>query len=184
MTDDNARIQFAPVLRKDRAVEDEAWIRAMLHGAASGVLATAELEQPYLTTNLFVYDETQNVIYLHSGRKGRTFKAVEANERICFSVSEMGRLLPGESAFNMSVEYASVVVFGHASIVGDPAEAAGALQLLVDKYFPHLQPGRDYRSISIEELAITAVYRIDIEQWSGKRKQAEPDFPGACLYNR
>jgi hypothetical protein len=184
MTNDNARIPFAQVLRKDRAVEDEAWIRTMLHGAAVGALATAQGDQPYLTTNLFVYDESQNVIYLHSGRKGRTFTNVEANERICFSVSQMGRLLPGESASGMSVEYASVVVFGRASILSDPAEATRALQLLVDKYFPHLQPGRDYRPIAPDELAVAAVYRIDIEQWSGKRKQAEPDFPGAFVYTQ
>ena len=184
MTNDNAHIPFARVLRKDRSVEDEAWIRAMLHGAATGVLATSQGDQPYLTTNLFVYDESQNVIYLHSGRKGRTFKAVAANSRICFSVSQMGRLLPAESAPNMSVEYASVVVFGRASILSDPLEAARALQLLVDKYFPHLQAGRDYRPTSPEEIAGVAVYRIDIEQWSGKRKQAEPEFPGAFVYSR
>ena len=35
-----------------------------------------------------------------------------------------------------------------------------------------------------DELARTAVYRIDIESWSGKRKQAEPDFPGAFFYGQ
>ena len=184
MTHDNARIPFAPVLRKDRAVEDEAWIRAMLQAAATGVLASAQQDQPYLTTNLFVFDPSQNVIYLHSGRKGRTFQAVQANPQVCFSVSQMGRLLPGESAASMSVEYASVVVFGRASILGDPAEAARALQMLVDKYFSHLQPGRDYRTPSPEELDTVAVYRIDIQQWSGKRKQVAPDFPGAFEYQR
>jgi uncharacterized protein len=184
MTDDHAHIPFAPVLRKERAVEDETWIRAMLHGAASGVLATSQADQPYITTNLFVYHETQNVIYLHSGRKGRTFANVEANPQICFSVSQMGRLLPGQSACGMSVEYASVVVFGRASILSDSAEAACALQLLVSKYFQQLKPGQDYRTIAPDELAVTAVYRIDIEQWSGKRKQAEPDFPGAFVFPR
>jgi hypothetical protein len=96
----------------------------------------------------------------------------------------MGRLLPGQSAFGMSVEYASVVVFGRASILSDAAEAARALQLLVSKYFPHMQPGQDYRTVAPDELAVTAVYRIDIEQWSGKRKQAEPDFPGAFAFPR
>ncbi|MDR3577006.1 MAG: pyridoxamine 5'-phosphate oxidase family protein [Anaerolineaceae bacterium] len=184
MTDKNARIPFAQVTRKDRTVEDEAWIRAMLHGAATGCLATCQQDQPYLTTNLFVYDESQNVIYLHSGRKGRILKAVEANQRVCFSVSQMGRLLPGASAPSMSVEYASVVVFGNATILSEPEESKRALQMLVDKYFPHLQPGRDYRPTETDELAGVAVYRIDIEQWSGKRKQAEPDFPGAFVYNR
>ena len=184
MTHDNPRIPFAPVLRKDRAVEDEAWISALLHISPTCALATSQQDQPYLTTNLFVYDEAQKVIYLHSNRKGRTFKNMSANGRVCFTVSQMGRLLPGESAPNMSVEFASVVVFGRASILNEPVEAARALQMLVDKYFPHLQPGKDYRATAVEELAGVAVYRIDIEQWSGKRKQVEPDFPGAFTYTR
>ena len=36
--------------------------------------------------------------------------------------------------------------------------------------------------VSDEELRRTAVYRIRIAEWSGKRKQADPDFPGAYFY--
>jgi hypothetical protein len=68
------------------------------------------------------------------------------------------------------------------TIVEDPAEAKAALQSLLDKYAPHLQPGRDYRPPVDEELARTAVYRLDIDEWSGKRKQVAPDFPGAYDY--
>jgi hypothetical protein len=41
---------------------------------------------------------------------------------------------------------------------------------LLDKYFPDLRPSRDYRPITDEELAATAVYAIEIEAWSGKQK--------------
>jgi nitroimidazol reductase NimA-like FMN-containing flavoprotein (pyridoxamine 5'-phosphate oxidase superfamily) len=58
------------------------------------------------------------------------------------------------------------------------------LQLLVDKYFPHLRPGRDYSPIAVEELERTSVYRIQIEEWSGKRKQVADEFPGAFTYGR
>ncbi len=177
-------ISFAQVKRKDRAVEDETWIREMLHRAAVGVLATAEDGQPYINTNLFVYDQAAGAIYMHTARTGRTRTNVEGNPRVCFSVSEMGRLLPADTSLEMSVEYASVVVFGRASVVADDAEAVRALESLLRKYFPHLEYGRDYRSIQPEELARTTVYRIQIEQWSGKRKQVEEGFPGAFLYGQ
>jgi hypothetical protein len=64
-----------------------------------------------------------------------------------------------------------------------PTAATEALQKLLDKYFPHLQPGRDYRPIIDEELKRTAVYQIEIEQWSGKQKKAAEAFPGAFLYD-
>ena len=94
----------------------------------------------------------------------------------------MGRLLPNTAAMEFSVEYASVAVFGNAHILEDPEEQTRGLQLLMDKYFPHLQPGEDYRGITAAELKRTAVYRIDIEAWSGKQKAAPPDFPGAFHY--
>ncbi len=168
--------------RKDRAMEDEAWIRAMLHRVPFGTLATVHDGQPYINTNLFAFDEAAHVIYMHTANIGRTRANVEAEERVCFSVSEMGRLLPADTALEFSVEYAGVVVFGRATIVDDQQEASHALQLLLDRYFAHLRPGRDYRPITPEELARTAVYRISIEHWSGKKKEVGADFPGAFLY--
>lgn len=175
-------IPFSPVKRKDRAVEDEAWIRALLRRAAVGTLATVSNGQPFLNTNLFIFDETQDVIYLHTARTGRTRTNIDGDEHICFSVNEMGRLLPANTSLDMSVEYASVVVHGCARVVADETEAKCALQLLLKKYFSHLEYGKDYRVIQPEELARTAVYRIKIEQWSGKRKQVAEDFPGAFRY--
>jgi len=170
------------VRRKDRAVEDEVWIRAMLHRVPFGTLATVHEGQPFINTNLFVFDEAAHVIYMHTANVGRTRANVEAKERVCFSASEMGRLLPADTALEFSVEYAGVVVFGRAVIVDDEQEASHALQLLLDRYFAHLRPGRDYRPITPEELARTAVYRISIEHWSGKKKEVGADFPGAFLY--
>lgn len=176
-------IPFAPVRRKDRAVNDEAWIAALLHRAPVGTLATARDGQPHINSNLFVYDEAARAIYMHTARTGQTREDIEANGRVCFNVSEMGRLLPADTALEFSVEYAGVVVFGSASIIEGEAEAARALQMLLDKYAPHLRPGMHYRPATPEELARTSVYRIQIESWSGKKKEVAPDFPGAFTYN-
>lgn len=169
------------VRRADRAVSDEAWITSLLHRAPVGVLATVSDEQPFVNTNLFVYDEAAHAIYMHTARIGRTRANVDEDERICFSVSEMGRLLPADEALEFSVEYSGVTVFGRAAVI-DGEDAERGLQLLLDKYFPHLQPGRDYRPIAPEELARTSVYRITIDSWSGKRKEVGADFPGAFWY--
>ncbi len=175
---------LSQVRRQDRMVDDDAWISAMLHRAPVGVLATVYDGQPFINTNLFVYDAEKRAIYLHTAREGRTRTNIESDGRVCFSVSEMGRLLPADTALEMSVEYASVVIFGRATIVSDQAEATRMLQLLLNKYFPHLQPGKDYRPIMPEELARTSVYCIQIEEWSGKRKQVADDFPGAFVYGQ
>lgn len=170
------------VRRSDRAVEDEAWIIAFLQRAPVGILATVSGDQPFINSNLFVYDEAANAIYLHTARKGRTRDNIEADGRVCVHVYEMGRLLPADEALEFSVEYGGVTVFGLGSIVDGREEARAALQLLLEKYAPHLRPGEHYRPITDDELARTAVYRIDIDSWSGKRKQVAEDFPGAFWY--
>ncbi len=182
MPKDYSSLPYAEVRRADRAVEDEAWIRAMLHSAPTGTLATVYEGQPFINNNLFVYDEADHAIYMHTARLGRTRANLELDERVCFSVHEMGRLLPADTALEFSVEYASVVVFGRGSVIQEADQATCALQKLLNKYFPHLHPGQQYRPITPEELARTAVYRIQIEAWSGKKKQVAADFPGAFFY--
>ncbi len=169
--------------RKDRAVEDEVWLRAFLHRAPVGVLAMVDGDQPFMNSNLFVFDEAAHCLYLHNAKTGRTPSAIEVNPRVCFSVMEMGRLLPAEVALEFSVEYASVMVFGSARLITDQAEATHGLQLLLDKYAPHLTPGKDYRPPVESELKRTAVIRVEIEAWSGKKKEVAAEFPGAYWYD-
>jgi len=170
------------VRRSDREVHDEEWIKTLLKRAPIGILATVHDDQPFLNSNLFFYDESEHAIYFHTARMGRTRANIEIYEHICFSVYEMGRLLPADTALEFSVEYASVVIFGTAVRVNNAQQATDALHRLLRKYAPQLQPGQDYRSVTPEELVRTSVYRIAIEEWTGKKKAVGEDFPGAYTY--
>lgn len=171
------------VRRKDRQREEDSWIREFLGKAAIGTLATVHNGQPFINSNLFVYEPEKHVIYMHTAATGRTRANVSQAQKICFSVSEMGRLLPAEEAMHFSVEYCGVVVFGTARIIEDDLEGKYAMDLLLKKYFSHLQPHKDYRPTVSEELRKTTVYQIDIDRWSGKEKKVADDFPGAFYYN-
>jgi nitroimidazol reductase NimA-like FMN-containing flavoprotein (pyridoxamine 5'-phosphate oxidase superfamily) len=172
------------VRRADRAVHDDAWLQQMLQTAAVGSLATVHDGQPFINTNLFYYDAARHCIYTHTARVGRTRANVEEPQtppQVCFSVMEMGRLLPADEALEFSVEYAGVMVFGTATVVEDEAEATEALQAMLDKYAPHLTAGEDYRPPVPEELKRTTVMKIHIDKWSGKKKEVD-DFAGAFWY--
>ena len=184
MPKDYAALAPTDMRRADRGVDDEAWIRAMLDTTPLGFLATAHENQPFINSNLFAYDSAQHVIYMHTANVGRTQANAAHNDRVSFTVATMGRLLPADEALEFSVEYASVIVFGRMTIIEDHVEAEQGLQLILDKYAPHLQPGRDYRPITIGELKRTGVLRIDIDAWTGKKKQVEADFPGAFIYGK
>jgi nitroimidazol reductase NimA-like FMN-containing flavoprotein (pyridoxamine 5'-phosphate oxidase superfamily) len=169
-------------IRRKELVKDDAWIRKFFERGAMGTMATCIGDQPFLVTRTYAYDTERHAIYLHGARKGRTFENIQANKKVCFSVSEMGRLLPANEALEVGVEYAGVVVFGAANIVDDPEEATHGLRLLLDKYFPQLEYGVDYKPILPEALKTTAVIRIDIESWSGKEALEKDEYPGAFFY--
>ncbi|MCP4424146.1 MAG: pyridoxamine 5'-phosphate oxidase family protein [Chloroflexi bacterium] len=179
MTNDILFASDAEMRRKDRAVTDEKWIVDLLNRAPFGVMATVWEGRPFTVARNFAYDPEKHAVYMHGAQKGRTYDNVQTNDRVCLNVSEMGRLLPAPRAMNFSVEFSGVVIFGRVSLVTDADEAKHGLQLLSDKHFPHLKPGQDYEPTTDTDLKITAVYRIDIESWSGKQKKVADDFPGA-----
>jgi uncharacterized protein len=173
---------FLPIRRQDRAVEDEAWIAAFLARTPFGVLALAAENRPYAKPNLFAYDASRHAIYLHAANEGHTFDLVAQNAEACFTAAEMGRLLPAPVARGFSVEFASVTAFGTIQVVQGVDEAFHGLDLLMRKYAPHLQPGEGYRPLGAGDLEGVVVYRIAIQSWSAKRKQADEDFPGAYRF--
>lgn len=169
-------------IRRDNLAKDDSWIEEKLIQGAVGAIATCVENQPFLVTRNYIYEPNTKVIYLHGALQGRTFNNIRVNNQVCFSVSEMGRLLPADDAIAFGVEYSGVVVFGRIQLIDDEKEAIHGLELLLQKYFPHLIPGEDYKPISPEALKITAVFRIDIDSWSGKEVKEQEFFPGAFTY--
>ena len=157
------------VRRRERAVVDDAWIRAFLRDAPHGIVATECDGQPFMNPLIFVYDEAAHAIYFHTGRKGRIFANVAKNPRVCFNACKMLGLISKPEASSFDVAYESVIVFGRVRIVEEEAEATAALRALLDKYFPHLRYGEDYTPITAGQLKPVAVQCLQIESWSGKR---------------
>jgi uncharacterized protein len=175
---------FQKPRRTEMAVEDISWIQDFLLHAPFGVIAFIQNDQPYLHTNLFVYETERGVIYMHSGMEGRMPASVSNGLPACFTVVEMGRLLPASKAISFDVEYASVVAFGQLTILEDQEQRRYGLQLLLDKYAPHLKAGIDYRPIQPDELDKTVVYQFVIDSWSGKLNQDDKDFTRSVLLPR
>lgn len=152
---------------------DDEWIRAFLHVAKVGHIASARDRQPFLNPTTFWFDEDQHQIIFHSNLAGRVRSNIEQNPRVCFEASELGKLLPSNVALEFSLQFRSVIVFGSARLVGDRDEARRVLSGLIHKYFPAMTPGKEFREITDKELKRTSVYAIKIEEWSGKENWKE-----------
>ena len=172
--------------RRDRS-KDEAWIRAFLHRGEAAVLSAVVDGHPFSLPRIYVFDEARDAVYVHGAFGGETGRVMSqegegAGVPMTLTVFEMGRLLPADEALEFGVEYASVVVSGRASEVEDSQESTHGLELLMEKYAPHLEAGKDYRPVAPDEVARTSVIRVDIQAWSGKQKTAADDFPGAYRF--
>lgn len=162
--------ELTAMRRTDRAITNDAEIADLLRQADICRIATSVNDQPFISANTFWYDGER--IFFHTASEGRTLTNIRRNPRVCLEVDWRGRWLPAKTALAFSVEFTGVVVFGRAYLLEDAAEKERALQGLLDKYFPDLKSGADYRPITPEERDQTAVFAVDVEAWSAKRKVA------------
>jgi nitroimidazol reductase NimA-like FMN-containing flavoprotein (pyridoxamine 5'-phosphate oxidase superfamily) len=111
-------------------------------------------------------------LYLHGSPASRMLKSMAGGAEVCITVTLLDGLVLARSAFHHSMNYRSVVLFGEARAVDDPAEKARVLQVLAE----HLVPGRwkDIRVPTPGELKATSVLSIPIDEASAKVRTGPP----------
>lgn len=164
--------------RRPQNRRDDAWIAALLSRVPLGRVATVWQEDggpawPFVTPLAFAYRPEQHDLVYHTNLVGRLRANTAQGHPATFEASEIGRLLPSTSPLELGVQYRSVIVFGTARVLTDPAEAREALTVLSERVFPGLRIGQHTRPILDSDLARTAVYSLAIERWSGKENWAE-----------
>jgi len=147
---------------------DDNWIRPFLREAKVRHIASTRDNQPSMNPGTFWFDEANHQIIFHSNVAGRIRSNIESNSRVCFEAIELGKMLPSNVALEFSLQFRSVILFGTARILIDPDEMRRVMYGLIQKYFPAMRAGQEYREITDKELKRTSVYAIKIEEWSGK----------------
>lgn len=152
---------------------EEAWTRQFLHKGLVAHVCHLSNGQPFVTPKTYWYDEANQSIIVHGNIRGRMPSNLENNARICVEVSEFGRFLPANTAFEFGLQYRSVMAFGTARLLESDEEKTRALYGLLHKYFPDMTPGKEYRPILPAELNRTNVYALMIESMTGKENWKE-----------
>ncbi|PTA69540.1 pyridoxamine 5'-phosphate oxidase family protein [Deinococcus arcticus] len=164
--------------RRPQNRRDDAWIAALLSRVPLGRVATVWQQEggpawPFITPLAFAYRPERHDLVYHTNLVGRLRANTAQGHPATFEASEIGCLLPSTSPLELGVQYRSVIVFGTARLLTDPAEARDALTVLSERVFPGLRIGQHTRPILDSDLARTAVYSLAIERWSGKENWAE-----------
>lgn len=186
MSDESPRVASHEIRFQGKAVYDEQWILDFMDEQQSGVLGlTNDAGEPHLVTQLFVYIHDDSAIYLHGAEYGVAYDIVEANQPApaSFTSHTMGRYIAAEQPVNFTVEYTSVIADGTISLVQDDAHKRRVLEEVMEKYAPDMTPGEDYNEISQESIDRTAVYQLEVDSWTAKDGEKDPDHPDAYNLN-
>ncbi len=160
---------------KDRAAYDEETIHQILDDGTLCHVGISMDGQPFVIP--MSYGRQGNTLILHGSPKSRLMQSLGDSIPVCVTVTHLDGLVLARSTYSHSVNYRSVVMFGTAHAVTDPAEKCAALELLTE----YITPGRTKvaRAPSEGEVKGTAVVRFLIEDASAKSRTGPPkDAPG------
>ena len=120
-----------------------------------------------------IYGREDETIYLHGARKARVIRLLEQTRRACLNVTHVDGLVLARSAFNSSMNYRSVTVFGTPSLVEDRDEKIHGMRVISE----HLMPGRwdELREPLEREVKMTGVIAMTIESASAKVSAGMPE---------
>jgi nitroimidazol reductase NimA-like FMN-containing flavoprotein (pyridoxamine 5'-phosphate oxidase superfamily) len=143
--------------RANREITDKSAIRALMEEALVCRIGLCDDGTPYVG---------ENCLFLHCATEGRKLDILRRNDRVCFEMDFLREIRQGPVSCGWGARYESVIGFGRAILVEDPAEKRFALDRIMDHYRaqgPYAYPD--------DTLAKTTIIRIEIESLRGKRHE-------------
>jgi len=135
--------------------------------------------QPYVTPT--AYWREGDHLYWHGSAASRMLRTLEAGVPCCVTVMHVDGLVMARSGFHHSVNYRSVMAFGTAHKVEDPAAKRAALDAFVERMYP----GRNaqLRPPTRQELKATTVMSLALDEAVAKVRTGPPvdDEPDYAL---
>jgi nitroimidazol reductase NimA-like FMN-containing flavoprotein (pyridoxamine 5'-phosphate oxidase superfamily) len=119
-----------------------------------------------------IHARVDDTLYVHGSRAGRPWQALRDGADVCVVATIVDGLVLARSAFNHSMNYRSVVVFGRAREVTDPDEK----ELVARAITSHVAPGReaDARMPTEDEYRQTLLLAVPLEEASAKVRTGPP----------
>src|SRR6266446_1596858 len=148
----------------DRGSHDWATIDSILDAGFLAHVGFCLDGQPFVIPTLYGRDGES--LYLHGSAASRMLGELETGIPACVAVTLVDGLVLSRSAFDHSMNYRSVVAFGTARTIADPAQKIKSLRVISE----HLIAGRweEVRGPSEQELKTTTVLEFMIEEESSK----------------
>ncbi len=156
---------------REYGLYDEEAVHEVLDAGFVGHVGFVDGGQPFVIPML--YAREGGTLYLHGARKARIVKLLASGAPVCINVTLLDGIVAARSAFNSSMNYRSVVVFGSGHMLEDEGDILHALEVVSEHVFPGRW--RELRAPSEREIAMTGVVAITIESASAKVADDPPE---------
>jgi len=153
-----------------RATYDVETVHAILDAGLVCTVSFVEDGRPITIPT--AYARVGDALVFHGSAKGRTLVAAASGAELCVTVTHLDGLVLARSAFHHSVNYRSVVVFGQATPVTDPARKLALLRAFVERLYPgHWSATRPPNDL---ELKATLVLELPLREVVAKVRAGGP----------
>lgn len=160
----------------ERGTSDPSQIREILQAGLVCHVGFVEADLPVVIPT--TYGLLGDSLVIHGIAASRLLARLRRRVEVCVNVTLFDGLVLAASAFEHSMNYRSVVLFGRARWLRDEREKLAALRAMSE----HILPGRwaDTRPPSQAELKQTHVLAIPLDEASGKIRVGppSPEEPG------
>ena len=160
----------------ERGRDDRALIAAILDEAL--ICHVGFVVDGYPAVIPTIHARSDSTLYLHGSTASRMLQAVPGAD-VCVVATLLDGIVMARSAFNHSMNYRSVVVYGRPRLVTDPQEKMAAFETLVE----HVASGRwaDARRPTAAEMTATTVLALSLDEASAKVRTGPPKDDPADL---
>ena len=149
---------------REKAAYDKETVHAILDAGILAHVAFVQDGSPVVVPML--YGREGETVYLHGARKARVIRMLEDTEQASMNVTLLDALVLARSAFNSSMNYRSVTVFGKPTFIDDWDRKLHAMHVISE----HTMPGRwaELRDPLDKEIKMTGIISLSIDAASAK----------------
>jgi uncharacterized protein len=156
---------------REKACYDKKTVHAILDAGIVAHVAFVQDGAPIVVP--MIYGRDEDTVFLHGARKARVIRLLEKTARACLNVTLLDGIVLARSAFNSSMNYRSVTIFGAPMLIEKNADKLRAMKLISE----HSLPGRwaELRDSHEREVKQTGVIALKIDAASAKISTGLPD---------
>ncbi|MFM6940987.1 MAG: pyridoxamine 5'-phosphate oxidase family protein [Candidatus Planktophila sp.] len=168
----------------DREVFDREAVNSLLDSeyVAHVGFIDADVNEPFVIPMAYARDNDR--ILLHGSTGSRLMMQLAKGAQMCVTVTKLNAIIVAKSAFNSSMNYESVMIFGVGKRLED-SEKLAAMDLVTEALIPGMV--RYARPTTAKEAAGTMIIELPIEKYSLKSRTGgvmdEPEDKDVAIWS-